>query len=330
MEYLTIVKTLKSLIYINEKEHIEQTFGSTVRSVIDVPFSFGTLAVSSPEPEVFSKDDIQFMQEVAQVLSEGLRRTEDLGRIESQMRELEIDITERKKAEEKIRFQASLLKQVRNGIIATDLDAKIIFWNEYAEKLYQWKEEEVIGQNIVTLLSPQKLIEHAETKIKYVNINPAMESMFGLPAEKLIGKTDGELFGEDAGKHIREVDLKVLNGEIIEEEDTKPVGGISTTFHVIKVPMRDESNRIIGLCGISRDITERKKILEDLKVSKEYAKNIINSSLDIIISVDKNCRIVEFNSAQEAFGYTKEEIIGKYANILYANDSKNNAINTLK
>jgi len=62
------------------------------------------------------------------------------------------DITGRKEVEEKLSFQSSLLEQVHNGIIAVDFDYKIIYWNKFAEKLYQWKSEEVLGENIVELL----------------------------------------------------------------------------------------------------------------------------------------------------------------------------------
>ena len=64
---------------------------------------------------------------------------------------------------------------------------------------------------------------------------------------------------------------------------------------------------------------ERKKAEELLQKEKNYSQYIIDSSLDMIISVDKNRHIVEFNKiACETFGYTKEEIIGKHAKILYA------------
>jgi len=51
-------------------------------------------------------------------------------------------------------FQASLLDQVCNAIIATDLDGNITHWNHYAEVLYQWTAAEVQGRNIVSLLNP--------------------------------------------------------------------------------------------------------------------------------------------------------------------------------
>ncbi len=108
--------------------------------------------------------------------------------------------------------------------------------------------------------------------LRYVHVNPAMEKLFGLPFSKLIKRTDEDLFGEEAGKHIVEIDSQVLSGEIIEEEHTKPVKGVPITFHVIKVPIRDSSGEIIGLCGIARDITERKEAEKALQDSKaKYA-----------------------------------------------------------
>ncbi|HWI54663.1 MAG TPA: PAS domain S-box protein [Desulfobacteria bacterium] len=58
------------------------------------------------------------------------------------------DITARKDDEEKIVFQANLLNQVRNAVITTDLEGKVTYWNNYAEVLYGWKSEEVIGKDI--------------------------------------------------------------------------------------------------------------------------------------------------------------------------------------
>ena len=92
-----------------------------------------------------------------------------------------------------------------------------------------------------------------------------MEKLFGFPVSKLIGRTDDDLFGKEAGAHIKEVDSRVLGGEIVEEEHIKPVKGVPSTFHIIKVPMRDSSGEIIGLCGIARNITERKRVEEERK-----------------------------------------------------------------
>ncbi len=72
---------------------------------------------------------------------------------------------------------------------------------------------------------------------------------------------------------------------------------------------------LLFLISISRINRSR----EALRKLQNYARNIIASSLDMIISVDLERRIVEFNkAAQETFGYRKDEVLGKPVDILYA------------
>ena len=63
-----------------ETEIVDSIFTMPVRSVLDVPFSRGTLAVNSVAPNAFSDDDVEGIRELAQVLSEAFRRLEDLER----------------------------------------------------------------------------------------------------------------------------------------------------------------------------------------------------------------------------------------------------------
>ncbi|RQW78658.1 MAG: PAS domain S-box protein, partial [Methanothrix sp.] len=69
---------------------------------------------------------------------------------------------------------------------------------------------------------------------KYIQANPAMEKLFGLTSEQIVGKTDYELFEKDAGAHIKDADHRVYAGEVMEEEHTKSVNGVPHIFHVIK------------------------------------------------------------------------------------------------
>jgi len=188
------------------------------------------------------------------------------------------------------------------------------------------------------------IIESAEDSIfiknhhlKYTLVNPAMERLFGLPASQLLGKSDEELFGDEAGAHIREIDSCVLKGEIIDEEDTKPVSGVAKTFHVIKVPLRDDSGKIIGLCGIARDITKQKQTEialknaydeleelvkertaelvtanEKLKQSEENYRTFIDSTSDLVFLKDEHFRHILVNKAYTKYlGKKEHEIIGK-------------------
>ena len=61
---------------------------------------------------------------------------------------------------------------------------------------------------------------------------------------------------------------------------------------------------------------------EAMETAKDYAKNLINSSLDMIIAVNLDSKIVGFNpAAQKTFGYSKAEAIGKPIDILYEKSS---------
>src|SRR5215471_18525715 len=63
------------------------------------------------------------------------------------------DITERKRAEEQLREQATLLENARDAIIVKDLDDNILFWNDSAERIYGWPKSEVTGKNIEDIIN---------------------------------------------------------------------------------------------------------------------------------------------------------------------------------
>jgi PAS domain S-box-containing protein len=97
-----------------------------------------------------------------------------------------------------------------------------------------------------------------DSTLKYTQVNGAMENLLGMRASEIIGATDDIIFGREAGKHILEVELRALDGEAIEEEHKRPVGGVMLTFHDIRVPLRSPDGTVVGVCGISRNITERR------------------------------------------------------------------------
>ena len=66
------------------------------------------------------------------------------------------DITERKRAEQRVVEQAALLDQAQDAIMVRDLDHNILFWNKGAEKIYGWTAEEVSGKNAEKLLFKER------------------------------------------------------------------------------------------------------------------------------------------------------------------------------
>ena len=96
--------------------------------------------------------------------------------------------------------------------------------------------------------------------LKYVLVNPSVESLFGRTSAEIVGLSDGELFGEAAERRTREMDYRVLDGEMVEVEFSEIINGAAVTLHVVKAPMFDDAGQITGICGIARDITQTRQL----------------------------------------------------------------------
>ena len=149
---------------------------------------------------------------------------------------------------------------------------------------------------------------------KFTAVNPAMEQIYGVPASRLIGKTAKVLFGKEMAVRFREQDVRILNGETIIEEHPSPLKGSTAIHHVIKVPMRNSAGEIIGLCGIGRDITERKQMEEALRESEERFRTIVEQAAEAILAHDLDGRVLLVNSLTcEYTGYSREELLSMNA-----------------
>ncbi|MBT4499427.1 MAG: response regulator [Gemmatimonadetes bacterium] len=80
-------RDLEAIDLFSEKKFLGDYFGP-VRSVLDVPFSHGTLAVNSRDPDAFSEQEIASLQTLAGVLGEGFRRLDDLNALEEKAEQL--------------------------------------------------------------------------------------------------------------------------------------------------------------------------------------------------------------------------------------------------
>jgi len=129
------------------------------------------------------------------------------------------EITERKKSEGEIAFQARLLSAVEQAVIATDLEGTIVYWNSFAEQLYGWSAAEALGANVLDITPADAMLEQA------AEVMSRLKSGRSWSGEFLVRRKDGTVF----------------------------------PAMITDSPIFSEEGELVGMVGVSVDISQRKQ-----------------------------------------------------------------------
>jgi PAS domain S-box-containing protein len=146
---------------------------------------------------------------------------------------------------------------------------------------------------------------------RYELINRKWEEVTGLNRKEVIGNTDEALFPKGDGEQFRKNDLEVIEtGHVLQKEEILE-GEMPRYFISIKFPICDESGNIKGVCGLTTEITERKRAEAALRESEENYRNLVELSPDTIM-VHSEGKIVFTNSAGLQLIHAKDasEVLG--------------------
>lgn len=144
---------------------------------------------------------------------------------------------------------------------------------------------------------------------RYTYANRSVADLFGTPPSEIIGSTDERFFDLSVCDSLRKNDLRVLlHGERVEGEETNVVASTGETriYWTVKIPLRNAAGAIVGLCGISTDITERKQSEDILS----QLGQILNESPCEIYTIDaESLRFIYVNAgALKNLGYSIFEL----------------------
>lgn len=190
-----------------------------------------------------------------------------------------MDITELKKAEEKLRKQKEKYKKycdvVGNIIVALDSNGKITFLNKKGYEILGYKEGQLIGKNWFETCLP----EESREKVKKV-FKKCMQGKL-----KMVEHYENPVITKNGEKRI-------------------------ISWH--NTVLTDDKGKIVGTLSSGEDITERVQMEKALRESEEKFRVITTAAKDAIIVINDEGRITYWNPAAERmFGYTKEEVLGK-------------------
>ena len=204
------------------------------------------------------------------------------------------DVTERKRAEENLRDSERKLSQIVDGspipALVINKDHTITNWNNALEQLSGLSARDMVGTK-------------NHWKAFYLKRRPLL-------ADLLVDNASSEDI--DAWYHG-----KCHRSPLIKDsywvEDFFPILGDNGKWLAISATLlKDTNGSVIGAIETLQDITERKKMEEELRESEEEFRLIFQNVNDEIVYVDKHGKIINVNRRiEDIFGYKPEEVIGK-------------------
>ncbi|HEX3734485.1 MAG TPA: HD domain-containing phosphohydrolase [Solirubrobacterales bacterium] len=135
---------------------------------------------------------------------------------------------------------------------------------------------------------------------RYVLANRVLHEVLGLEPDQLMGLTDKDILPPEIERITAATDRKVLEGgETHEGEQTITLGGMEMTFLAVKFPFRDDSGEIVGVAGMSTDITSKKRaeaLTEELAASQARAIEELHASRQE--TVERLARAIEMRDEE--------------------------------
>ncbi len=188
------------------------------------------------------------------------------------------DITERKRAEEQLREQATLLDNAQDAILVRDLDDKILFWNQSAERIYGWSALEVVGRDLQDIIYRDSQAQFEDAKQTVVGLGKWEGELRQLTREgkEIIVESRWTLVRDDRGEpksvlvintdvtEKRKIEAQFLRAQRMESIGTL-ASGIAHDFNNLLAPITmsiqllrakihdEESQRLLGMLEASAE-----------------------------------------------------------------------------
>jgi PAS domain S-box-containing protein len=198
-----------------------------------------------------------------------------------------------------------------------DAAAVVLVWFKDVTRAVQveagLRQDLALLHNIVDTSTDVIFAKDAGGRMSYAN--PAALSLIGKPPEMVLGRTDAEfLDNQDAARSVMENDRRIMANAVGEElEETVPTpDGASRVWLSQKRPYVDAQGRVIGLLGISRDITLRKQAESAVRDAHDRLQSVLDSISDGVAILDRHWHYTYFSqTGATMLGIRPEDVLGK-------------------
>jgi PAS domain S-box-containing protein len=166
---------------------------------------------------------------------------------------------------------ASIVDSSDDAIISKTLDGVITTWNKAAERIYGYQAEEIVGHSVALLMPPDR----AHEMVEILDLIRA-----------------GERFGPYDTKRRRK-------------------DGATIAVSLTVSPIHDAVGGVVGASSIARDISERERVQDQARLASEYARSLIEASLDPLVTISAEGKITDVNEATiRVTGVERGQLVG--------------------
>ena len=193
-----------------------------------------------------------------------------------------LDLTEHQQLREQIHQQAQLLSHGPQAVITWDPQGRIRSWNRGAELTFGYTADQALDLLVTELIRPDSPRDAADRAPSLAGL---LRSNDGQPIEIRLRRHSGEPF----------------------------------FAQILCSPLRDSEDNPLGTIAYVQDITQRKRIEEELGLQQARTQGIVNTAVDVILTISDLGLIESANPAvRRLLGYEPEELCGQHVSLVVA------------
>lgn len=202
------------------------------------------------------------------------------------------------------------LEYFENPVVCRSGEERLIAWHNVLLRDSEDRINGILssGEDITERRQAERRLVASETRLRtlvdtlpdlvwlkdvegnYLACNPQFERFFGAREAEIVGKTDYDFVDKELADFFRDHDRKAMAAEKPsrnEETLTFANDGYTGTFETVKTPMHNSTGELIGVLGIARDITQRKRQVAHIERLSRLYKTLSHTNKAIVHSTNQ-------------------------------------------